>query len=197
MAGPFILHAFGRPKPLSRGAELREALIASGFLTACLLLSACATPYKPYHHHYGYSEVHLSNDVYEVSFLGNGNTSYQRALDFAMLRASEIALSHHAKSFTLLDLDNLSSARPYTTPARFYWSASPYLGPGGQAILPAASLLYGPDWSFLVFESAQTRIYYRPGVRLKVKLLPDPPGSYYPYDPVKESARIRRQYRIK
>jgi hypothetical protein len=46
-------------------------------------------------------------------------------------------------------------------------------------------------------EPAQERAYYRPGVKLKVKLLPDFPGSYYPYDPAKESERLKRKYGIK
>jgi hypothetical protein len=46
-------------------------------------------------------------------------------------------------------------------------------------------------------EPAERRIYYRPGVKLKAKLLPDPPGSYYPYDPAKESERLKRKYGIK
>ena len=27
-----------------------------------------------------------------------------------------------------------------------------------------------------------------------MKLLPDPPGSYYPYEPAKESERLKRKY---
>ena len=135
--------------------------------------------------------------MYEVSFLGNGHSSYERVFDFAMLRTAELALGRQAKSFTLLDLVNLSSVRTYQTPTRFYWTASPYLSAGGQNILPAAGLFDGAEWSYLMMEPAQERIYYRPGVKLKAKLLPDPPGSYYPYNPAKESERLKRKYRIK
>jgi hypothetical protein len=135
--------------------------------------------------------------VYEVTFLGNGDSSYERVSDFAMLRAAEIALSRQTKSFTLLDVVNLSSARPYLTAPHFYWTTASELNAGSQHILPAAGPFDGPGWSYLVMEPGQERTYYRPGVKLKVKLLPDPPGSYYPYDPVKESERLKRKYRIK
>jgi hypothetical protein len=166
-------------------------------LAASLLACSCATPYKPLDHRYGYSEEPIGNAVYEVTFLGNANSSYERALDFAMLRAAEIALSRQARSFTLLDVVNLSSARRYLTSSYTYWTASPYLDPGD----PTALLIAGPmdwmDWSYLVLEPAQERVYYRPGVKLKVQLLSDSPGSYYPYDPAKESERLRGKYNIR
>jgi len=173
-----ILHR--HPAPLKPGRVLAACLAASFFLCSC------ATPYQPLDHRYGYSEQQVGKDVYEVTFLGNADTSYERAFDFAMLRAADIALSRRAKSFALLDLTNLSFVRTYKTPTLYYWTPSHAAGPA--------------DWTArdsLVMEPAQERTYYRPGVKLKVKLLSDPPGSYYPYDPAKESERLKRKYRIK
>ncbi len=194
MAGGFVLHLLDR-----WNAERRSFphLVSGACLAAGLLLCSCATPYKPLDHRYGYSERQVTNDVYEVSFLGNGNTPYDSAFDFALLRAAELALKRHAKSFILLDLVSLSSARTYQTPPRFYWTAAPNLSAGGQPIVPAATLIGGVDWRYLLMEPGQQRIFYRPGVRLKVKLLRDPPGSYYPYDPVKVSERLTRKYGIR
>ena len=172
-------------------------LVLGACLGGSLFVSSCATPYERLGHRYGYSEKQVGKDVYEVSFLGNGDSSYERVLDFAMLRAAEIALRRHAKSFTLLDLVNLSSVRVYHAPSLSYWTTTPYLGPGGQPLVPAEGLFEGVEWSYLVMEPAQTRAYCRPGVRLKIKLLPDPPGSYYPYDPAKVIERLKRKYRIK
>jgi hypothetical protein len=194
MAGAFIPDQFNKWK--AERASFPH-LVFGACLLMSLLLCSCASPYKPLDHRYGYSEQLVTNDVYEVSFLGNGNSSYERIFDFAMLRAAEIALSRQAKSFTLLDVVNLSSVRIYRTPTLFYWTAASNLGPGGQNILPAAGLADWTERSYLVMEPTQERTYYRPGVKLKVKLLPDPPGSYYPYDPAKESDWLKRKYRIK
>ncbi len=194
MPGAFILYQFNKWKA-ERGFFAR--LVLGSGLVASLFVCSCATPYKPLDHRYGYSEQRLGNDVYEVSFLGNGNCSYERVFDFAMLRAAEIALSHQAKSFTLLDVVNLSSVRRYQTPPQYYWTASPFLSAGGQTIPSAPEFIDGTEGSYLMVTPLEERGYYRPGVKLKVKLLPDPPGSYYPYDPAKESERLKRKYGIK
>jgi hypothetical protein len=185
MAGASILFQFNESKAERR---FSSRLICGSCLAASLLFSSCATPYRPLNDRYGYSEKQVAIDVYEVSFLGNGSTSHERVLDFAMLRAAEIALSCQAKSFTLLDVANLSSVRPYQTVPRFYWTTYPNPGAMGQTTFPTL----GP-----LMEPAEERVYYRPGVKLKVKLLLDPPGSYYPYDPAKERERLMLKYRIK
>jgi hypothetical protein len=166
-------------------------------LAASFFAASCATPYRPVDHSYGYFERQIGTNVYEVGFLGNGQTSYERACDFAMLRAAEIALDHHAKAFILLDLVNLSSVRRYHIPSQYYWTSAPEATAGARPAVPAAGMFDGPDWSYLMFEPAQEGAYYRPGVKLTIKLLPDPPGSYYPYYPSAESERLRRKYRIK
>ncbi len=193
IAGAFILKLCN-----ARKAERRFAphLVSGACLAASLFVSSCATPYELLDHHYGYSERRVTNDVYEVTFLGNGNSSYERVLDFAMLRAAEIALSHHAKSFALLDAVNLGSAQAYLSPSYYYRTASPYLMTRGQTMPPAATLIDGTSRSYLVMEPAEQRVYYRPGVKLTVKLLPDPPGRHYPYDPAQVSERLRRKYGI-
>jgi hypothetical protein len=194
MAGAFIPYQFNQKK-VERGFFSRLAL--GSCLAASLFVCSCATSYKPLDHRYGYSEQQVGDDVYEVSFLANGHSSYERVVDFAMLRAAEIALSHQAKSFILVDLANLSSVRTYQTPTQFYWAAYPYFSPGGQTLPFALEFIGQPQRSYLMMAPSEKRTYYRPGVKLKVKLLPDPPGSYYPYDPAKESERLKRKYGIK
>ena len=194
MAGAFIPCRLNRWK--AEGGS-SPPLAFGACLAVSLLVSSCATPYEPLDHHYGYSEKRIGNDVYEVSFLANGNSSYQRVLDFAMLRAAEIALNRHAKSFVVLDVINLSSARSYLTAPQFYWTTAGGLHTGGPDLPPSAAVLDWNEHGYLVMEPAQEGIYYRPGVMLKVKLLPGPPGSYYPYDPAKVSEQLKRKYGIR
>jgi hypothetical protein len=194
MAGVFIPDRLNR---LRAGRRVSPPLVFGACLAVSLFVSSCATPYEPLDHHFGYSEKQVGNDVYEVSFVGNGNSSYQRVLDFAMLRAAEIALNHHAKSFVVLDVINRSSARSYLTAPQFYWTTAGGLYRGGPDLPPSAAVLDWNEHGYLVMEPAQEGIYYRPGVMLKVKLLPDPPGSYYPYDPAKVSEQLRRKYGIR
>ena len=194
MAGVFILYQFNKWKA-QRGFFSHS--VFGSCLVASLFVSSCATPYKPLEHRYGYSEQQVGNDAFEVTFLGNGNSSYERAFDLAMLRAAEIALSRQAKSFTLLDSVSLGSVRKYRTPTHYYWTASPYLSTGGETIPSAPEFINGTERRYLMMDPAGERIYYRPGVKLKVKLLPDPAGGDYSYAPAKESERLKRKYRIK
>lgn len=62
-------------------------IIGSGL---CLLLAACATGYKPEGFSGGFFELQLSENVYRVSFDGNGYTGSRRAADMALLRSAEL-----------------------------------------------------------------------------------------------------------
>jgi hypothetical protein len=184
----------------AKGCDLRGFVsrwVLGAFLFTSVLFCSCATPYKPLDHHYGYSERQVSNNVYEVSFVANGNSSYERASNFAMLRAAEIALSRKANSFAILDVVNLSSARTYRTQSHPYRTFFLYMSPADQTILPPAGPVSWTSPSYQVMDFPETRIYYRPGVKLKIRLLPNRPGSYATYDPAKEVQRIRTKYGLK
>ena len=60
------------------------------FLPILLLLLGCATPYQKLGDTGGYLQQKLAEDVYRITFRGNGFTDYKRANDFALLRAAEI-----------------------------------------------------------------------------------------------------------
>lgn len=86
-----------------------------------LLLTACATSYQSSSFTGGFTETQLDENVFRVSFRGNGYTSRERAADFAMLRSAELAMSHGYKYFAIVDSANQtdtyvsSSAPNYTT----------------------------------------------------------------------------------
>jgi hypothetical protein len=71
-------------------------------LAAVLALAACATPYQPTGLMGGYSETQLGENVFRVSFSGNGNTEPERAEDFALLRSAEVALEHGFTHFIVI-----------------------------------------------------------------------------------------------
>ncbi|PIQ09205.1 MAG: hypothetical protein COW71_07505 [Ignavibacteriales bacterium CG18_big_fil_WC_8_21_14_2_50_31_20] len=63
-----------------------------------LLLSGCATSYEN-----GYSETRIDDNCYRVSFDGNKKTTTTRAMDLALLRASELTLENGYKYFIVVD----------------------------------------------------------------------------------------------
>lgn len=68
-----------------------------------IALAGCATSYKPDGVAGGYSDTRLDENVFRVSFSGNGYTSRDRAEDMAILRASELTLQHGYKYFVIGD----------------------------------------------------------------------------------------------
>jgi hypothetical protein len=64
--------------------------IVSFFILILLILMGCATPYQKLSGFGGYLQQKLGEDIYKVTFKGNGYTDYTRAHDLALLRVAEI-----------------------------------------------------------------------------------------------------------
>src|SRR5580704_14863845 len=86
------------------------------FLIAAALFAGCQTPYKSNGLMGGYSETWYAPEAVRVTFRGNGYTSSERAQDFALLRASELALQHGFAFFAVVDESNTTSVSTFTTP---------------------------------------------------------------------------------
>ena len=67
-----------------------------------LLLAGCVTEYTPSSGGDGYSETQLSPTSFQVTFRGNTKTTPERAHDFALLRAAEIALANRCPHFVVI-----------------------------------------------------------------------------------------------
>ena len=79
-------------------------------------LTGCATPYQKRSFSGGYSETQLAENVFKVSFNGNGYTGKERAADMALLRSAEITLQNGFRYFAVVDERSSSSYGTYTTP---------------------------------------------------------------------------------
>lgn len=88
--------------------------IVFGLLIACLC--ACATPYKSSGLMGGFSEAQLDDNVFRVSFRGNGFTSPERAADYSLLRAAELARNNGYNYFIIIDSQSYTEWSTYTTP---------------------------------------------------------------------------------
>jgi hypothetical protein len=90
----------------------------------CLLLIGCATPYQSTGFTGGYEDIQLSENIFKISFHGNGYTSRQRAEDFCLLRSAEVAKSNGYTYFVIIEDNNYSEQSSYTTPTTSYGEAS-------------------------------------------------------------------------
>lgn len=89
-----------------------------------LLLSGCSTAYQPQSFTGGFSETQIDENVFKVSFTGNGYTSREKASDFALLRSAELSLKNGYKFFVIVDGSNYSTNSTYTTPTTYHTNAT-------------------------------------------------------------------------
>ena len=83
-----------------------------------MIAGGCATKYQHMGLTGGFSETQLAEDVFRVSFNGNGFTSMERAVDFALLRSAELALAHGFPYFVIVAETTDIAASTYTTPTQ-------------------------------------------------------------------------------
>ncbi len=91
-----------------------------------LTFAGCATPYQRVAFAGGFSETQLAENVFKVSFRGNGYTGREQASDFALLRAAEVTIENGFRYFAVVDEQSYASHSTYTTPTTTYGSATAY-----------------------------------------------------------------------
>ena len=74
-----------------------------------LVLQGCATPYQKGGFKGGSSETQLDENVFNVSFKGNGYTGRKRVLDFTLLRSAELATQSGYNYFVVIASENYRS----------------------------------------------------------------------------------------
>jgi uncharacterized protein YceK len=85
---------------------------------AVLLLFGCATTYQHQGLTGGYTDTQLGENLFRVTFRGNGYTRPERAADLALLRCAELALQHGFQYFVVIDAASYSKQETYTTPTQ-------------------------------------------------------------------------------
>ncbi|MGL5264341.1 MAG: CC0125/CC1285 family lipoprotein [Candidatus Rhabdochlamydia sp.] len=85
---------------------------------AFLLLSGCATSYKALGFNGGYSEIRKTPDSFMVTFTGNGYTSQEKVMQYALRRASELTLQNGYKYFSVISSTDQTKSHNYSTTNR-------------------------------------------------------------------------------
>jgi hypothetical protein len=157
-------------------------------LFVIILMSGCATGYGPAGIKGGYSDNKLQDDVYQVSFKGNAYTGSEKAKDYALLRASEIALKNDYKYFIVLDGKDSVKVTTYTTPL--------------QAQTNGNIQMNGNTGSFdgtTSFSGGETYAYNKPRTSLTIKCFKEKPTTIeaFIYDAVQIKENLSSKYGIK
>ena len=111
------------------------------YLLAALLLS-CATNYQQKGLTGRYSETQLGENIFNVSFRGNGYTSQERASDFSLLRSAELSLENGFPYFIIVESAEDSKLSTYTTPSTSHTTVNVYNN-GNYAYGNATTTTYG------------------------------------------------------
>jgi uncharacterized protein YceK len=111
-------------------------------------LSGCATTYQRKSFTGGYSETQLGENIFQVSYRGNGYTSHERASDFSLLRSAEVALENGFRYFVIVESEKDSKVGAYTTPTTSYTTGSAY-GSGNYAYGSATTTTSGGQTYFI------------------------------------------------
>jgi hypothetical protein len=90
-----------------------RALLAA---VACALVAGCATTYQPMAFSGGYSETALAENVFKVSFAGNGYIGADTVSDYALLRSAEVTIENGFRYFIITDERSYSTNSTFTTP---------------------------------------------------------------------------------
>lgn len=158
----------------------------SPFLLLSALLAACATSYQHRGFGGGFSETQLGENIFQVSFRGNGYTRGERASDFALLRSAEVTTQNGFRYFIVVESAKDSSLSTYTTPTQSYTTGSVY-GYGNTAYGSATTTTYG----------GQTYIIRKPSTTNTIVCFKDKPeatGLVFDAEFVKKS--LRQKYGI-
>ena len=150
-------------------------------------LGGCATAYQQQGFSGGYSETQLGENIFQVSFRGNGYTSRERASDFNLLRSAEVVLEHGFRYFIIVESERGSTLGTYTTPTTSHTTANAY-GSGNYARSSATTTTYG----------GQTYVISRPTAAntiLSFKDKPETGGLVFDAQFVANS--IRQKYGLK
>ena len=120
-------------------------------MTFIVVLTGCATAYQKQGFTGGFSETHLGENVFQVTFKGNAYTSQERASDFTLLRSAELVLENGFKYFIIVDSEKYTKKGAHTTPTTSRTTGSVY-GTGNYAYGSATTTTSG----------GQTYIYSKP-----------------------------------
>jgi hypothetical protein len=149
-------------------------------------LQGCATSYKANGFSGGYSETQLDENVFKVTFRGNGYTRKERAADFTLLRSAELTLEHGYQYFMVVDSNSSTSRSSYTTPTTSNTTASVY-GSGNYAYGNATTTTYG----------GQTYNISKPSSSNTIVCFKEKPPSGFSYNANFIFKSMTEKYRIK
>lgn len=89
-------------------------------ILALAFLQGCSTAYQSRGFSGGYSETQLDENIFKVSFSGNGYISGHKVADYTLLRSAELTLQNGFKYFAIVDANSNIEHSTYTSPTTYH-----------------------------------------------------------------------------
>lgn len=150
-----------------------------------IFIMGCATAYQKSGFRGGYSETQLDENVFNISFTGNGYTTRERVTDFTLLRSAELTLENGYIYFAVVDTNSYTENSTYTTPTRSYTTGSAY-STGSYAYGSASTRTTG----------GQTYNISKPGSSNTIVCFKEKPNNTFTYNAKFVYKSIREKYGI-
>jgi hypothetical protein len=122
-----------------------------------LLMGGCATGYNHEGFSGGFSETQLDENMFIVSFRGNGYSSSERVSDFTLLRSAELTLQNGYQYFVIINHEKGASKSYYTTDTK-YTTHTNVRGYGNYASATSTTTASGGDTYEIVKPNATNTI---------------------------------------
>jgi hypothetical protein len=101
-------------------------------LGLAVALVGCATGYHSNSFTGGFTELQLSENIYKVSFEGNGFTGSQKAENLALLRSADLTIQKGYKYFGIAQSSGEKSLSVFHTPTTTYFNGNSATSYGGN-----------------------------------------------------------------
>ena len=163
-------------------------------------MTGCATGYHSCGYTGGYSDMKLQDDIFKVSFRGNGYTGRGKTSDLALLRCSELALENGYKYFVILGENSDVQTSTYTTPTTANTQGSIVsttpVATGGGVTVVGNSASYS---SRTTYSGGETYHINKPSASMTIQCFKEKPENIsaliYAAEQIKTN--IRKAYKIK
>lgn len=125
---------------------------------SAIALTGCMTAYQPDGLTGGYSETQVAENVWKVSFKGNGYTRRERAEDMALLRSAELTLQQGYSYFAFADSNSrVETMGGMVTPVTTTTTGNAYRS-GNMVSGSATSVSSGGQMMFISKPSANNTV---------------------------------------
>ena len=152
-----------------------------------LIVIGCSTPYQPKGFRGGYTDLNIQDNIFQISFSGNGYIGCQKVQNFALLRSAEVTIENGYRYFIVFGEKNINHQSSFMVPAQSHTTGMVY-GHGDISTIQTQTTYTG----------GQTYNISKPTVTMMIRCYKTRPEGFVGiiYDAETVQANLRNKYKI-